>query len=248
MKCAVHPEIDAAGFCRNCGKPLCQQCAREVRGALYCEQCLANMMAAPQAAAGAAHFAPPAASFAPPAASFAPPAAAPTYVYAASVEHHGPNPGTACALGFIPGLGAVYNGEYVKGLIHVIIFGGIIAALSSDATPSGLQAMLGIFLGVFYCYMPIEAYRTARAKRMGLPVTGFFGETAAPVPPTGDATSDQAHQVHRNYTGAIVIILIGVICLLATTDVLNSRWIEYLWPLVIVAVGVALLFRRRVAT
>jgi hypothetical protein len=243
MKCAVHPEIDAAGFCRNCGKPLCPQCAREVRGALYCEQCLANMMAAPQAVAGAAHFAPPSA------ASFAPPAAAPTYVYAAPVEHQGPNPGTACALGFIPGLGAVYNGEYVKGLIHVIIFGGIIAALNSDATPGGLQAMLGIFLGVFYCYMPIEAYRTARAKRMGLPVTGFFGEAAAPVsPPTEGATSAQPAHAQRNYTGSIVIIVIGVICLLATTDILNSRWIEYLWPLVIVAVGVALLLKRRVVT
>ncbi len=236
MKCAVHPEIDAAGFCRNCGKPLCQQCAREVRGAFYCEQCLANMMAPPpQAAAGAAHF--------------APPAAAPTYVYAAPVEHEGPNPGTACALGFIPGLGAVYNGEYIKGLIHVIIFGGIIAALSNDATPNGLQALLGIFLGVFYCYMPIEAYRTARAKRMGLPVTGFFGETAAPISaPAGDPAGAQAAPVHRNYTGSIVIIVFGVICLLATTDVLNSHWIEYLWPLVIVAIGVALLFKRRVVT
>lgn len=236
MKCAVHPEIDAAGFCRNCGKPLCQQCAREVRGALYCEQCLANMMAAPQ---------PPRST----AASFAAPAAAPTYVYAAPVVHEGPNPGTACALGFIPGLGAVYNGEYIKGLIHVIIFGGIIAALSSDATPNGLQALLGIFLGVFYCYMPIEAYRTAKAKRMGLPVTGFFGETApSGAVPAGDAGGAQAAHVHRNYTGSIVLIAIGVICLLATTNVLGSRWIEYLWPLVLVAIGVALLFKRRIAT
>lgn len=236
MKCAVHPEIDAAGFCRNCGKPLCHQCAREVRGALYCEQCLANMMAAPQASQGTA-------------ASFAAPAATPTYAYAAPVEHQGPNPGTACALGFIPGLGAVYNGEYIKGLVHVIIFGGIIAALSNDATPNGLQALLGIFLGVFYCYMPIEAYRTARAKRLGLPVTGFFGETAAPVSaPAGDAAADQSAQVRRNYTGSIVIIVVGVICLLATTNVLGSRWIEYLWPLVIVAIGVALLFKRRIAT
>lgn len=236
MKCAVHPDTDATGFCRNCGKPLCQQCAREVRGALYCEQCLANMMAPPpQAPVGAAHF--------------APSAAAPTYVYAAPVGHEGPNPGTACALGFIPGLGAVYNGEYIKGLIHVIIFGGVIAALSSDATPSGLQALLGIFLGVFYCYMPIEAYRTAKAKRLGLPITGFFGETASPVSASaGDATGAQAAAVRRNYIGSIVLIVFGVICLLATTDVLSSRWIWDLWPLAIVAVGVALLFKRRVAT
>lgn len=235
MKCAVHPEIDATGFCRNCGKPLCPQCAREVRGALYCEQCLANMMGAPQAAAGAANF--------------AAPAAPPAYVYAAPVEHQGPNPGTACALGFIPGLGAVYNGEYIKGLIHVLIFGGIIAALNSEATPGGLQALLGIFLGVFYCYMPIEAYRTAKAKRMGIPVTGFFGESAPPASgPAGDATNGQAAQIRRNYAGSIVIIVIGVICLLATTNVLGSHWIEYLWPLVIVAIGVALLFKRRIAT
>lgn len=231
MKCAVHPEIDAVGYCRNCGKALCSQCAREVRGALYCESCLAAMMSAPQATA--AQFAP---------------AAAPPYAYAA-VEPQGPNPGTAAVLGFVPGLGAVYNGEYVKGLIHVIIFGGIIAILNSDSTPQGLEVILGIFLGIFCCYMPIEAYRTARAKRMGLPVTDFFGGTVPPVSvPAADATGTQAAQVHRNYTGSIVLIVFGVICLLATTDVLSSRLIEYLWPLVLIAIGVALILKRRVAT
>lgn len=236
MKCAVHSEVEATGFCRNCGKPLCHQCAREVRGALYCEQCLANTMAAPQPPRG-------------PAAQFVAPAAAPSaYTYAAPVEQQGPNPGTACALGFIPGLGAVYNGEYIKGLIHVIIFGGIIAALNSNATPGGLQALLGIFLGVFYCYMPIEAYRTAKAKRMGLPVTGFFGESAPPSAAAGDATGAQGAQIRRNYTGSIVLIVIGVICLLATMNVLSSHWIQYLWPLVLIAIGVALILRRRIAT
>ena len=37
MKCAVHPEVDATGYCRNCGKPVCAECAREVRGAIYDE-------------------------------------------------------------------------------------------------------------------------------------------------------------------------------------------------------------------
>ena len=224
MKCAVHPETDATGFCRNCGKPLCSQCAREVRGALYCEQCLASMMT-PQG----------------PAAQFAP-GAPPTYAYAAPVQFQGPNPGTACALGFIPGLGAVYNGEYIKGLVHVIIFGGLIAILNTSSTPEGLQAFAGIFLGIFCCYMPIEAYRTARAKRLGLPTTGFFGETVAA--PAGESGT----LVHRNRTGAIVLIVIGVICLLATTDVLNSVWIWRLWPLLLVGIGVALIVKRTRAT
>ena len=31
MKCAVHPEVDATGFCRNCGKAMCPACVRPVR-------------------------------------------------------------------------------------------------------------------------------------------------------------------------------------------------------------------------
>ena len=32
-------------------------------------------------------------------------------------------PGLAFALGFIPGVGAIYNGQYLKGLVHALIFG-----------------------------------------------------------------------------------------------------------------------------
>ena len=31
MKCAVHGEVDATGFCRNCGKAMCAACVRPVR-------------------------------------------------------------------------------------------------------------------------------------------------------------------------------------------------------------------------
>lgn len=234
MKCAVHPDVDATGYCRNCGKPLCPQCAREVRGALYCEQCLASMMGAPQG---------PAAQFA---ATPVPPIAPPGYVYAPAVVEHGPNPGTACALGFIPGLGAVYNGEYVKGLIHVFIFGGLIAILSnSDNMPDGVTAMVAVLFAVFYCYMPIEAYRTARAKRLGLPATGFFGETVAPPLAATPGEAGAAAPVRRNYTGSIILIALGVILLLATTGVLSSRWVWNFWPLVLIAIGVALILKRR---
>ena len=75
MKCAVHPEADAVGYCRNCGKAMCSQCSREVRGALYCETCLAATMAPPQATAS----------------QFAPGAPAATYPCAV-VEPQWPNP------------------------------------------------------------------------------------------------------------------------------------------------------------
>ena len=33
-----------------------------------------------------------------------------------------PNPGLAALLGLIPGVGAMYNGQYAKGVIHLIVF------------------------------------------------------------------------------------------------------------------------------
>jgi len=47
MNCAVHPESEATGFCRNCGKAMCAVCVRPVRDVLYCEDCLANIMGIP---------------------------------------------------------------------------------------------------------------------------------------------------------------------------------------------------------
>ena len=41
MNCAYHPQTAAVAYCRTCGKALCQSCARNVRGVVYCEDCLA---------------------------------------------------------------------------------------------------------------------------------------------------------------------------------------------------------------
>ncbi len=213
MKCAVHTDVDAAGFCRNCGKALCAQCAREVRGALYCEECLARMMAGPAPAGGG-------------------------YAYPSPAPPGAPNPGAALGLGFIPGLGAVYNGEYIKGLIHVLIFGGLIALLSSDSIPDGMQAMAGIFLGFFYCYMPIEAYLTAKAKLTGQAPPAFIpGASAAEA--TGEGTA-----ARRIPTGAIILIIIGVVFLLGNFGYLDSEYVYRFWPLILVAVGAWMIWKR----
>src|SRR5215469_18618793 len=62
MNCANHSDQAAVAFCRTCGKPLCNQCTRDVRGVIYCESCLAARM---EGAAPAGAYTPPA--YAPPA-------------------------------------------------------------------------------------------------------------------------------------------------------------------------------------
>lgn len=42
MKCYVHPEAEAVATCTGCGKAVCQTCAIDVGGKIFCQQCLAS--------------------------------------------------------------------------------------------------------------------------------------------------------------------------------------------------------------
>jgi uncharacterized membrane protein len=45
-------------------------------------------------------------------------------------------------------------------------------------------------------------------------------------------------------TGAIILIVLGVIFLLSTFGILSGRWIAHGWPLLVIAFGIYLLIRR----
>jgi Domain of unknown function (DUF5668)/B-box zinc finger len=197
MNCAVHADQAATGYCRNCGKPLCPQCTREVRGAMYCEDCLAGILTAPQTPGASVNIVP-----------------------------RDSRPGTALALGFIPGLGAVYNAEYLKAFIHLLIFGGMIALLSADI-PDGLRALFGISLGCFYFYMPIEAYRVAKARSEG------SAEPALLI-----------SERNQKPIGALVLIGIGTLLLLANFGWLDSDWFAKSWPAALIILGAYFLYDR----
>ena len=79
-----------------------------------------------------------------------------------------PNPAAAAVLGLIPGVGAMYNGQFFKGLIHVVIF----AVLVSMAHISGI---FGIFIPAWIIYQSFEAFHTAKAIRDGQPVPDPLG-------------------------------------------------------------------------
>ena len=137
MNCQNHPDVAATAFCRSCGKPLCDACRSDAYGTVYC----AEHAPAPTA--------PP-----PP-----PPAPGPM---PAGYPQSGVNPGLALFLGFIPGVGAIYNGQYAKGLVHAVVFGVLISIL--NASKGGLEPVFGILLPVWIFYMAFEAHHTARKR------------------------------------------------------------------------------------
>jgi hypothetical protein len=166
MNCATHNDLAAVAFCRTCGKPLCNNCTRDVRGVIYCEACLAARM---EGTAPAAPFVPPPAQAVyPPAASTSPGPRRPL--------DSGPNPAVAGILaGFFPfGVGAVYCSQYAKGLAHLVIMVLLIVGESSDI-PWFMHTFLGIAIGFFYVYQIIDSVRSARAISMGEPAPDPFG-------------------------------------------------------------------------
>jgi hypothetical protein len=217
MKCAVHSEVDATGYCRNCGKALCAICARPVRDVFYCEDCLANVLGHPAPAVAA----PEAAAFAP-AATTAPVAHAPV-----SDRKKYNSPGVAFVLGFLfPGLGAVYNGQYNKALIHIVVFVTFILGLSSDMD-DGMKAVLGILLAGFIFYMAFDAMRTAQSKQRG--------ET--PADPLESWSKDRP-------IGPMILIAAGAVFLLNNFGLFGFFQIHRFWPLILIAVGVLMLRNR----
>src|SRR5271154_2372854 len=142
MNCINHPEVAAAAYCQNCGKPLCTGCMRSVGGVIYCEPCLAARL-----------------SSSPPGGN--------AYPDASLTGLHA-HPVLAGLLGFIPGVGAMYNGQYIKALAHVLIF-AVFVSLSDKSFVFGMLLAAWIFYQVF------DAAQTAKARRDGLPLPNPFG-------------------------------------------------------------------------
>ena len=217
MNCATHNDTAAVAFCRTCGKPLCANCTRDVRGVVYCEPCLAARL---ESTAPPAAFVPPAQTIYPP----GPPPIVPTRPSGGS----GPNPAVAGILaGFFPfGVGAVYCSQYAKGLAHLLIFGLLIFA--SDHAGSW-DALFGISIAFFYVYQIIDAVRTARALQEGQPAPDPFG--------LAQAFSFGEKSEGKNIpTVAIILIGLGVLFLLHTMNIWEFG-MDRLWPLILIGLG-----------
>ena len=215
MNCAVHADTEASGYCRNCGKAMCAACSHRVRDVLYCEDCLAQHVGLPatQPATGAAAGEPVNSG------GFAPIATP------GQRQHNAPV--LAFLLGFIPGLGAIYNGEYNKAIIHVVIFGAIIFGIASDLGES-IQGLLIFALCVFPFYMAIDAMRSAKARATGQPLTDPFENWSGQRP-----------------LGPIILIGIGALFLLNNFGFFEFFRVRQIFvPLLLIGIGFFMLKNR----
>jgi hypothetical protein len=206
------------GYCRACGKALDESTVRTANGTIYCEEHVPVTPSEPAAAA-----------LPPPIADSPYTAKTPPAFSQANGARADVSPGVAFVLGLIPGVGAIYNGQYAKGLIHVIIVGLIISVLSNDSA-RGLEPLLSLLLAAFWFYMAFEAFHTARRRQLGQPVDEF--------------SSLMPGRASKFPIAPIVLIALGVIFLLGNLDLLDfSRALKY-WPVALIALGGYMLYAR----
>ncbi len=156
MNCANHPDLPVAAFCQFCGKPLCTNCVRSIGNIVGCEPCMTARLGAAPASNYSVHM------------------GGQGFQYTASgpfpPPHHPgvPNPSLAFVLGLIPGVGAMYNGQFAKGLLHVLVFVMLVDL-------SRWNGLLGICIAAWIFYQVFDAYHTAIARRDGLPLPNPLG-------------------------------------------------------------------------
>src|ERR1043166_6808529 len=215
MNCQNHPDIPATAYCRSCGKPLCNECRRDAHGTVFC-----------------AEHAPAPAPPPPPQPQAQPhPAAAPGVSPYPVYAYPDVSPGLALFLGMIPGVGAIYNGQYAKGLVHAIIF-GILISMTDSRAAHGVEAIFVMACMSWWPYMVFEAYHTARKRRAGEPVDEYSSLI--------DLRSNKDHAP----LAAIALIVIGILLLMRTLDIFNFEYLARYWPVLLIAAGVYLLYGR----
>ena len=138
MNCAYHSQNVATVQCNGCGKPLCPTCDHRIKGFPYCQDCIV-MGVDLLRQQNQTNYVP--------------------YVKKRT------SPVVATLLSLIcPGLGAAYNGQTVKALVHFAVFVGL---FQMAILTGGTFLFVGGFIGMWF-FAALDAWRTAQAIRSGL--------------------------------------------------------------------------------
>lgn len=135
------------------------------------------------------------------------------------------SPLIAFLLGLIPGLGAAYNGQNVKALVHFVALAGLWTL--ADIFPQPLEIVFALGSTAFYFYSLYDAWRSAQRQRAGEDLQ------------IEDEEIKQFLRERTNVWGGLLII-VGALAVLNT--VLPSQ-LNRFWPFLLILGGLYLLRR-----
>lgn len=131
------------------------------------------------------------------------------------------SPGRAALFAIIPGIGAVYNRQYVKAVLHFAIFAGLSIIASNGPDVFGVAAF------AFYIFTIIDAYRSAQSILRNIVLNPRLLE-------------EESEDINVPVWGG-VLVLLGILFFLNNLGVFSlAEMTRFLWPLFFVGLGVYL--------
>jgi hypothetical protein len=204
MYCSYHAKNPAVVQCNQCARPLCPACDHRIRGFPFCQDCIVVGVELLRQQSTAS-----------------------------PVIRRRTSPFVATLLSFVPGLGAAYNGQTSKAIVHFAIFASF---FQMAVLTHGMQFFVLGVLGT-WLFAAVDACRTAQLMRAGLAL-----ETEEDV---------IARRLYGNpFAWGVTLIIIGTVFLLQTLLGIQLP-VRQLLPVALVAVGAYMLFdyvRRRKAS
>lgn len=141
MNCAYHSKNPAVVECNRCERALCTACDHRIRGFPYCQDCIVAGVEMLQQQ---------------------------TRSNVLPTLRRSNSPLIATLLSFVPGLGAAYNGQTSKAIVHFAIFASFFQlAIVTESVEFGLPLFVMGFFGM-WLFSAVDAYRTAQLLRAGL--------------------------------------------------------------------------------
>jgi hypothetical protein len=134
--------------------------------------------------------------------------------------------------GFFPGVGALYNAQYAKGILYMVILAGLITLQDH-----GGQPFFALVLAGFYIFQIIDSVNTAKAiNRIAAGEPVFDGGVSAPSPVEGFVPSPG----NSIFWGALLMAL-GVIFLMGNFDLIDYDRLWDFWPVIVIVIGIKMI-------
>lgn len=198
MYCAYHTRNPATVQCQRCARALCQVCDHRIKGFPFCQDCIvAGVELLQQQGTDRETFA---------------------------TQRTSPVAAGLLSL-LVPGLGAAYNGQTSKAVVHFAIF----ASLFQMATVTdGRVPLFPLGVAATWLYAAVDAYRTAQLLRAGL---------------RPDAAEDAiARRLYGNpLAWSLTLLVLGIIFLLHTLFGVQLP-VRQLLPGLLVGLGAYMLY------
>ena len=196
MYCGYHAKNPAVVQCNQCARWLCPACDHRVRGFPFCQDCIVAGVELLRHHATPSH-----------------------------IVRRKSSPFVATLLSFVPGLGAAYNGQTSKAIVHFAIFASFFQmAVLTQGVHFFVLGVLGTWL-----FAAVDACRTAQLMR-----AGFSPRMRKKMLLRVDFTEIRSRGERR-------LIIIGTLFLLHTLLGVQLP-IKELLPVALVALGAYMLF------